>query len=44
MEEIMRTFAPSVANAPLTDSISFFKRQEFDYKSCVRVVFEGEQQ
>ncbi|CAB3996593.1 G2 M phase-specific E3 ubiquitin- ligase [Paramuricea clavata] len=52
MEEILRAITPSVANAPqrisisrdhlLTDSISFFKRREFDNNSLVRVVFEGE--
>jgi hypothetical protein len=52
MGEILKAITPSVANAPqriiisrdhlLTDSISFFKRREFDNNSHVRVVFEGE--
>lgn len=51
-EDLLRTIIPSGTKAPqricvsrdllLTDSIRFFKKREFDFKSPVRVAFEGE--
>ena len=52
LEEILHKIAPSEAKAPVriaisrdelfTDSISFFKKREFNFESPIKVVFEGE--
>ena len=52
LEDILSTITPSEAKAPqrimisrnelFTDSICFLNRREFDFKSPVKVVFQGE--
>lgn len=51
LEELLTTITPDThipqritisRDLLLSDSVRFFKRREFDYKSAVRVVFEGE--